>query len=274
MAGRQREFADAVLEQYDSMRGGIHLAHESRATKSLQASAAATTARLGHPRFMDLAVNQTASCWGVSAFIDLRRFTARSFWDPAEEVVWLNTAVLTTICWTIQRNGGYALGLRGDGVFAFFGDPRPAEDRQLAAIAVGTTGLALEAIRTDLNPVLVERGMERVQVRAGMDFGEVVFAQIGTPHGCEVNPTGFTSNFAAKCEKKARAWEIVAGQGLAELLPDHLLDRRGERAEEYTRGYSTKVYPHHYVEWEGFVGHMDSIDRQLNGSPASAIGVG
>jgi class 3 adenylate cyclase len=170
---------------------------------------------------------------------------------------------------------GYAaLGLRGDGVFAFFGDPRRVENRQLAAIAVGTTGLAMEAIRSDLNPILDQRGMERVQVRAGMDFGEVTFAQVGTPHGCEVNPTGFTSNFAAKCEKKAKSWEVVAGQGLADILPSHLLDRRGERAEEYTRGDSTKLYQHHYVEWEGFVEHMESIDRQLNGSPASAIEVG
>ena len=107
-----------------------------------------------------------------------------------------------------------------------------------------------------------------------MDFGEVTFVQVGTPHGCEINPTGFTSNLAAKCEKKAKSWEVVAGQGLADLLPPDLLDRRGEAPAEYSRGYQTKYYPHHYVNWEGFVEHMDLVAEQLNGNPASSIEVG
>jgi adenylate cyclase len=181
---------------------------------------------------------------------------------------------LSALCWAIQEHGGYILGLRGDGVFAFFGDPGHTKHHQLAAFAVGATGWAIEAIESEVNPRLRQRGIEPVQVRAGMDFGEVTFVKVGTAFGCEVNPIGFTANFAAKCGKIALAWEIVCGQGMAELLPERYLDRRGEEANKYERGGFVQRYQHYYVEWESFVEHMDLIDRQLDGYPASSIVVG
>lgn len=136
-------------------------------------------------------------------FLDLTNFTRRTFWDDQDDVVDLAHAVLSGFIEVVDRHGGFPLGLRGDGLFIGFGGPPPLA----SAMALAACAFALDAVQTEVNPWLAERGLEHIQARAGLDAGLITFIRTGSPSHSEVNPLGFAANFAAKCEKTANSWE-------------------------------------------------------------------
>lgn len=207
----------------------------------------------------------------TALFIDLRDFTGRSFWDPQEQVADLAHAVLAGFIETVLSHGGYPLGLRGDGLFAGFG---PGDDRVGASFALAACAFALNAIEENVNPRLDQLNVRRVQARAGLDFGEITFVRTGSPGHSEINPVGFAANFAAKCEKKANSWEIVAGENLAKLFPDAPQFTKLYPPKTYTRDDHTERYHFHDYRWRGTLAHSESLIEELAGSPVSAVSIG
>ena len=228
---------------------------------------------MGHPDFHDLQIGEVGTRSAAAMFLDLRRFTARSFWDSPDQIIRVNVAVVTELAEAIQRHGGYVLGLRGDGVFACFDGKGRLDDRGVAAFGVAAGAFALDAVRNSLNHLLRDAGIEPVQVRVGLDFGRLDFVRIGSPMGSEVNVLGFAANFASKCEKIANSWEMVAGETLATLLPADDSERHADSPMRYTRGDDTRSYHFYDVSWIRYLKHVDGIAEQLAGRPVSAVGV-
>lgn len=238
--------------------------------KSLLESVARST-QMGHPDFDHLPLGGSGDCRGVVAFIDMAAFTARSFWDDPREVLWLNMAVLTQVAKAVQGFGGHVLGLRGDGVFACFGDKRIPDMRYAAAACVAACAFILDAAKGPLNDALQARGMEPVRLRAGADFGELSFVRIGTEVASEVNVVGFSANFASKCEKYASAWGLVAGEGLADLLPEGDVKHHEESPKRYTRRGEERRYRFYDVSLPVYLSLSSSFQEQLKGRPLSSI---
>ncbi|MFF5485692.1 hypothetical protein [Streptomyces virginiae] len=205
------------------------------------------------------------------AFIDMAAFTARTFWDDPEEVLWLNMAVLTQVAKTVQGFGGHVLGLRGDGVFACFGDRRMADMRVAAAACTAACAFILDSAKGPLNDALRARGMEPVRLRAGADFGDLTFVRIGTESASEVNVVGFSANFASKCEKYAGSWELVVGEGLASLLNPVDLSLHEEAPKRYTRQGEERRYSFYDVKLSPYLKHSEFFQEQLKGRPLSSI---
>jgi class 3 adenylate cyclase len=114
--------------------------------------------------------------------------------------------------------------------------------------------------------------MTRVQARAGLDYGQITFIRTGSRESSEVNPIGFAANFAAKCEKAANSWEIVVGQGLADLLPDYpYFDEHERSPKRYTRDYKTESYRFFDYRWRRTLPHLPGVVEALNGQPTSQI---
>ena len=250
------------------------LAHKAGrpVTEEFRASAA-TTPALGHPRFNDLPLGGSGSTEAVVMFLDLRRFTARSFWDSPEEIMRVNVAVISELARAVQQHGGHVLGFRGDGVFACFDGDGQVDHRAVAGFAVGAAAWALDAVQNALNQLLELSGIRPVQVRAGMDFGRLDFVRIGSPSGSEVNVLGFAANFASKCEKAALAWEIVAGEAMADLLPAEDLTHHQNSPERYMRDGETRRYHLYDMSLSSYLRHVQGVAEQLNGKTLSAIGV-
>lgn len=112
MTRNRTDFADAVMRR-------IGEAEDARweqksvdpLTERLRASAASAPA-LGHPAFADLPLGAAGTIDAAAMFLDLRQFTARSFWDPPMEMLRVNVAVITEIATAVQQHGGYILGFR------------------------------------------------------------------------------------------------------------------------------------------------------------------
>jgi hypothetical protein len=160
---------------------------------------------------MRLPLGGSGNTHAVALFLDLRRFTARSFWDSPEEILLVNVAVISELATAVEQHGGHVLGFRGDGVFACF-DAGQQDPRIAAALAVGTAAWALDAVKNAVNQLLEVSNIQPVQVRAGLDYGRLDFVRIGSEAGSEVNVLGFAANFAAKCEKAAKSWADCSGR--------------------------------------------------------------
>ena len=196
-------FADRIMRDFR--------ARQSRATgyfeKSMSASANAGSSllleskTLGHPDFEDLDIGEMRTAPMAAVFLDLRRFTARTFWDDPVMTASLAHAVLGGFVEVVQQFGGYPLGLRGDGLFAGFS---PGDEQFTAVAALMGCAQALHLVRTEVNPRLQREGIAPVQARAGVDYGDIVFTRTGAVTNSEVNPVGFAANFASKCESTRR----------------------------------------------------------------------
>lgn len=262
------DFANGVMKAY---RAGSTRSAEVTLAKSMDSSGL-TTRAMGHPAFARLAPGETATCDLAVAFLDLRQFTARTFWDPLEDVVRLAHAVLTQVVAVVESFGGYPLGLRGDGVFVGFGGPGPSDPAIDVALALGAISYSLDATRGSLNNLLRLAGLDPVQLRAGADHGTVAFTQTGSAGSSEINVIGYQANFAAKAEKIAHSWELVAGDGLVSHIANtNLYDAHAFSPQRYERRGHVKTYPFYDVHWQRLLPHLDSIPAELAGSPTTSI---
>ena len=161
------------------------------------------------------------------------------------------------------------LGLRGDGLFAGFG---PSAGPVAAAYAAQAAAASLDGVENYLNPRLRGAGLEPVQARAGADYGSATFVRSGTSETSEVNVIGFTSNFAAKCEKAANSWEFVVGEGFAAQIRDHGLLSQHERSpKSYQRHGERRTYDFFDYKWRRVVPEVDSSITQLRGRSIETI---
>lgn len=256
-------FRKAVVDDYTRRRS---------LTASLSAGAAESRA-LGHPLFDRLPVGGRQQARMASVFLDLTEFTRRTFWDDETDVVDLAHAVLTGFIDVVHVFGGHPLGLRGDGLFAGFivdnGDARAVSTAALLACAT-----SLDATQNAVNPWLESKGMERIQARAGVDYGTVTFVRTSTAALNEVNALGFATNFAAKCEKWANSWEVVAGEGMQTLFPlSQDFTSHQESPKRYTRGVETKSYRFYDFNWRSLLPYAPGAASQISGRPAALIGI-
>lgn len=261
------DFAAGVLDAYRSY-GPRRIA----LAKSVQESAREVGARaLGHPEFADLPLGGHGHCEAAAVFLDLDEFTSRTFWDTPESMVRLARAVLTQVVEVIVDHGGFVLGLRGDGVFACFGGP--GSDPQVdVAVALGAAAFALDATENALNNMLRIDGLDPVRMRIGADHGRLDFVCTGCSGANEVNVIGFAANFAAKCEKIANSWELVAGEGLAAHIPNRELVRaHPDSPKRYTRRGLTRSYAFYDIAWRSIAPHSVGVCDDLSGVPTTRV---
>lgn len=263
-------FADRVMRDFDARqsRAGGYMEHSSM-TAGAGSPLLLESKALGHPEFDYLEVGQMATAPMVAAFLDLRRFTARTFWDDPLMTANLAHAVLGGFVEVVHEFGGHALGLRGDGLFAGFS---PGDEQFTAAAALMACARALHLVQTEVNPRLKNANIEPVQARAGLDYGDIVFVRTGATESSEVNPIGFAANFASKCEKHARAWGIVAGDGLRRLLPENSYFTPHELSPQpYSRDHRREYYHFYDFNWGPFIEDLPGMAAEISGKPTSTI---
>lgn len=259
------QFGTRVAEDYAIRRQQGHLF----ASATSEPRSDLETRSLGHPGFADLSVGERRTEPMVAVFLDLTNFTGRTFWDDQDAVVDLAHAVLTGFIEVVCSYGGFPLGLRGDGLFAGFS---PGDEQFAGLMALSSCAFALDAVQSVINPWLESQGMEHVQARAGADFGPITFVRTGNRNHSEVNPLGFAANFASKCEKTAKSWEVVVGEGLAGLFPDSTdFVEHANSPKRYTRDYETRTYRFYDFRWRTTAGLLSGVTETLDGVPTSQI---
>jgi class 3 adenylate cyclase len=117
----------------------------------------------------------------------------------------------------IEQHGGTIEKFIGDAVMAVFGVPHIREDDALRAVrAAADLGEALHVLNADL----LDAHAVEIQVRTGVNTGEVVVTDIG-PDGTLA--AGDAVNVAARFEQAAGAGEILIGETTYRLVRDAIL---------------------------------------------------
>jgi class 3 adenylate cyclase/predicted ATPase len=122
---------------------------------------------------------------------------ARSIIDPA----------LRLMIDAVHRYDGHIVQSTGDGVFAMFGAPVAHEDHPQRALLAG---LRMQDEMRKYSAQLRENGNPPVEIRVGVNTGEVVIRSIMTGDGnAEYTPIGHSTSLAARMQALAPSGSIV-----------------------------------------------------------------
>jgi class 3 adenylate cyclase/tetratricopeptide (TPR) repeat protein len=142
--------------------------------------------------------------------------------DP-EDARKLLDAVVERMMEAVHHYEGTVNEVRGDGIMALFGAPLTHEDHALRACYAALR--MQEAVKRYANEVRRSDGM-RVQIRVGLNSGEVVVRSIGSDLRMEYSAVGRTTHLAARMEQLAAPGSIHLTaetlrlvEGLVEVTP-------------------------------------------------------
>ena len=140
-------------------------------------------------------------------FTDIRGFTPMSARLSPDEVVEFLNAYFEVMIEAIYRERGTVLKLIGDAVMAVFGAPGAAPDDAQRALRAGC---ALQDEFRRLEAEWRARGKEPpVGIGVGINSGEVIVGNIGSPRHLDYTVIGDTVNVASRLTGVARAGQVL-----------------------------------------------------------------
>jgi adenylate cyclase len=131
----------------------------------------------------------------VVMICDLRGFTTISELWPRDDVISMLNEYFEVVAAPLEESGGEILKFIGDGILAIFPLERPtACSDALAAVASVRSGMAA------LNERRVGTKLERLGYGIGVNVGDVMYGNIGTPSRLDFTVIGPAVNTAARLE--------------------------------------------------------------------------
>lgn len=159
---------------------------------------------------------------GTIIFVDIRGFSRLTDVTPPPVLVATLNAYFAAMQRIIFRAGGTVERFGGDSILAYWGvvdaDPDAPARACRAALA-----MQVEVFR--LNPELVAEGRPPLRVAIGVNSGEVIAGEVGSPERYEFTILGDAVNLARRLEAQALGWEVLAGESTIGHLGDAALHR-------------------------------------------------
>jgi class 3 adenylate cyclase len=178
---------------------------------------------------------------------DLDPEEARAIIDPA----------LNLMIDAVHRYDGYVVQSTGDGVFALFGAPMAHEDHSQRALhAALATRDALGRRGTDPG----NQGQVAVEVRIGINTGEVVMRTVQTGGHTEYAPVGHVINLAARMQSVAPANGIVITEETRRLVEGYFTLR--ELGPTEVKGISAPVNVYEVIGAGSLRSHFELAARR------------
>ncbi|MFP5502403.1 MAG: CHASE2 domain-containing protein [Candidatus Sericytochromatia bacterium] len=152
-------------------------------------------------------------------FSDIRSFTTISEKLSPEEVVEFLNAYLTAMAEVIHANQGCIDKYIGDAILALWGNVKPLTPEQHAQLAV-RTALAMKARVEALRPEWLARGYPHIEIGVGVNTGEAVVGNIGSPQKMEFAVIGDSINVASRLEGLTKQYDgaVVISDRTRELI--------------------------------------------------------
>ncbi len=168
---------------------------------------------LAAPALQDLLLTQQSRCVAVMLFADLRDFTRVSELLAPPQVVRLLDEFFTMLTQVAHRHDGTVLNMSGDCLLVVFGVPLPQDDAATRALA------AARAMLQAFGPLAAgwnARHAVTVGLGIGINRGEVVAGNVGSPSYMSYTVIGDAVNVAARLMQRARAGEFLFTQSVLE----------------------------------------------------------
>jgi class 3 adenylate cyclase len=158
--------------------------------------------------------------------------------DP-EEARAIVDPVLHLMMAAVHRYDGYVAQSTGDGIFALFGAPAAHEDHPQRALHAA---LAMQEELRRHGEKLRNQGRLPVEIRIGVNTGEVVVRTVQTGGHSEYAPVGHTANLAARMQTVAPVGSIAASETTRRLCEGYFTFR--DLGQTEVKGISEPVRIH------------------------------
>ena len=142
--------------------------------------------------------------------------------DPEEASAIIDPALKLMIA-AVRRYDGYVVQSTGDGIFAMFGAPLAHEDHPQRALYAA---LRMQEDLRRYAAALRERGFAPIEIRVGVNTGEVVVRAIQTAAGrAEYTPIGHSANLASRMQTVAATGTIATTEDTRKLCEGYFTFR-------------------------------------------------
>ncbi len=159
---------------------------------------------------------------GTFIFVDIRGFSRLTDTTPPPVLVATLNAYFAAMQRIIFRGGGTVERFGGDSILAYWGVVDADADAPARACRAA---LAMQVEVFRLNPELVAEGRPPLRVAIGINSGEVIAGEVGSPERYEFTILGDAVNVARRLEGQALGWEVLAGASTTAHLGDRALHR-------------------------------------------------
>jgi adenylate cyclase len=161
-------------------------------------------------------------------FSDLAGFTSLSEKLPPEEVVAILNTYLERMTTVILQNGGYIDKYEGDAVMAFWGAPLSSDDQAVQSMRAA---LSCQKELIVLNQDFAEKGLPSLGMRIGLNSGEVIVGNVGSPQKLGYTVIGDAVNLASRLEGINKQYQttIICGSLAAQMAAGQIVLRRLDR---------------------------------------------
>jgi adenylate cyclase len=148
-------------------------------------------------------------------FVDIVGFTSLAEREPTEKVVNLLNEYFTYFTLCSQLFFGTVDKFIGDCAMVIFGAPKCNEDHRFNAVACA---VVIQRLLAFLNEQRRAQGEQEVQVRIGINSGEMMAGTIGTAQRMEYTVVGDAVNLASRLTDLAGPGEVLVGQSTLKYL--------------------------------------------------------
>ncbi len=155
----------------------------------------------------------------TALFADLRGFTSMAETLPPEEVVELLNAFFTEMTHIIFRHNGTLDKYLGDGLLAVFGAPLAEATDALRAVQCA---ISMQATLAEISEEWRRQGRPLIPMGIGVNSGEAIVGNIGSPEHMEYTVIGDTVNVAARLTSVAGPGEILLGDSTYQQVQSHI----------------------------------------------------
>jgi len=174
-------------------------------------------------------------------FSDIRSFTTISEANSAEEVVKLLNEYFAAMNIVVERFGGDIDKFIGDAIMAQF---ITGDDMNPASLALNAVRCALGMMQAlaEFNQQRVAKGLFTLKIGVGINSGEVIAGNIGSPGRMDRTVIGDTVNVASRLEgmsKLGRHTCVIISRSTLELVRHHV--EVEQLAETAVKGKTTVV---------------------------------
>ena len=215
------------------------------------------------PEIVDLILENPDNQWmkgskeeATVLFVDIRGFTTIAEEKEPETVVELLNDHFTRITDIVIRHGGHLNKFVGDEVMAVFGTPAPNAQHAEAAVRA-TLDIQEEMARLGREK---EMGDVSFQVGIGVNSGEIVAGNLGSPKRMEYTVIGDNVNIAARLTSIAKGGEILISKQTYESIKEKGRLKVAERGKVPVKGKKVEIIIYNVLSFDEEQGEKDSLD--------------
>src|SRR6478672_1728952 len=150
-------------------------------------------------------------------FADLVGSTSLAEREDAEVVQTVVGRAFDRLSEEIARHEGLVEKFMGDAVLAIFGVPRAHEDDPERAVRAA---FEMQGVLSELNHAFVAEGMPELQMRIGVESGEILVDQDRVSGPRDRMLTGDAVNVAARLQGAAEPGRVIVGPGVYAATKD------------------------------------------------------